>query len=172
MNKEMLALAVKPHVDYADIKMREEAARLAALAIVTPYIPKLVGALMFLDDTVSWKWTPHSHATCWSLDNSLSSSAQLNAILKGITSWKQITPIMEVLAVAGLELDKWTSVDDAQSYSRIFTYLLNDSNPRVSITITASLPGDTDECRRVITGYTGRYQLMRDEPIYKLECAE
>jgi hypothetical protein len=87
-----------------------------------------------------------------------------------------LLPVFDVLALAGLDSEKWTSQDDAASYSRVFTYQISkESLMDCYISITGSLPGDTDECRRVIVGYTSpqaRTFHPDAQPIYKLECKE
>lgn len=98
----------------------------------------------------------------------------LNMAILNIKSWSALTPMFDILDAQGIDADKWTSEDDAASYSRIFKATLLDdeeTGQKIVIRITASLPGDTETCKRVIVGYTSpdRY-IPTPSPIYELQC--
>lgn len=98
--------------------------------------------------------------------------------LEKVPSWSAMIPVFDALAARGFDADGWTSHDDAASYSRVYNYTvkkdLDGEDPgRVEVQITASLPGDTDTCKRIITGYTNPVMdapAPAPTPIYKLVC--
>lgn len=97
---------------------------------------------------------------------------ELGAHIEGLTSWKQFEPALIALQVAGLELDKWTSRDDAESYTRIFEQA-DYFEERIGVRLYATLTGDTEECKRIFVGYESRQpSYYGGNPIYKLECKE
>lgn len=142
------------------------------------FVPKLAGALMMLDvpkfktdmyvgsSWASWKEEPHPY-----------SYGSLNAHIEGVESWRQVQPIFEALGAIGIDVEKWKSRDDAASYTRIFDqhgYFNICDADGVDLRIHATLKGDTEECRRVLVGYT-RPELAMPRgaaPIYELQCKE
>lgn len=96
--------------------------------------------------------------------------------LEQIPSWSTMIPVFDALSARGFDADKWTSRDDAASYSRVYSYQVRESDNKeilgnVEFVITASLPGDTDTCKRIITGYsTPSSEPSQPQPIYKLVC--
>lgn len=168
------ALIMEPVNAEEAIKQQCEALRREQYNKLLPFIPKLTGAMLFLAPSQAWNYDIYSWV--WSYGEkktAYSGSVHLNFYIKGITSWSQLIPIFEILELADFNQEKWTSADNAESYTRVYQYKLAEDPITCSIRIHASLPGDTDECRRVIVGYTEPSQEVHSaDPIYKLECQE
>lgn len=98
------------------------------------------------------------------------------SIALNITHWRELEPLFTVLDAAdlNLSLDAWKSHDDAASYTRIFEVEQElDPNSKLTVKILATLPGDTDTCRRVLVGYEDESRVYRNNtsrPIYELRC--
>jgi len=94
-----------------------------------------------------------------------------------VQTWADLVPLFDVLDMMNVPADKWTSYDDAQSYSRTYSteILKDDAGGRgVRINVVASLPGDTETCKRVIVGYTQPKPQEAEvaKPIYELRCGD
>lgn len=98
----------------------------------------------------------------------------LNLTIQRVESWSALTPLFDILDSQGIDASNWTSEDDARSYSRIYTNTVLDdeaTGQKIVIRITASLPGDTETCKRVIVGYTHpESHIPQSQPIYELHC--
>lgn len=117
-----------------------------------------------LDITSSGYWRsyinpPRPYAVVWV-------SAYVN-----IKAWRDLIPLFEKLEeMYGFPTDAWTNTDDARSYTRIYTHTIEkEEHLSVELRVHAILPGNTDTCRRVITGYSTPY-VPRPEPIYEMVC--
>lgn len=182
MNKELLFQIYKPITDREEKEQLKRDQEAEAKSILLPYVPKIVGAMMYLPKEADWHWSINLYSwDSWRHKKQLCCPAvitvgKLDFIVEGIQSWRDLTSTFEILNYADINSSDWVSTDDAESYSRIYKTPIKSADDRITlgISITASLPGDTDECRRVITGYTdpsGRsYESEEPKPIYKLEC--
>jgi len=94
-------------------------------------------------------------------------------MVKNVPSWGVLVPLFETLDQLGYSSEGWTSYDDPTSYSRVFVLtIFEDDEGRVILQITATLPGDTETCKRVIVGYEPVRAIPEAQPIYELQCEE
>lgn len=93
-------------------------------------------------------------------------------VVNGLIRWDEISPTLELLETKGFDIDKWTTMDEASSFSRYYTHsVLKNETSEVMIIITASLKGDNDTCKRVVVGYT-KPEERPAQPIYEIRCGE
>src|SRR3972149_4577379 len=140
------------------------------------FAPRLNGALLLLSDQLEWSIdsSVNGYWRTWG-ENGPWVFGFLNAYVKKLNAWRELTPIFEALGSVGIDPAKWESRDDAASYTRIFSFkkLFGEET---DLPVHGTLVGDTNECRRVLTGYTAEKEEATvktgGDPIYKLECNE
>lgn len=141
------------------------------LSVIRPKIQQLVAvALLFPELSFTTSVYKNAWYQTWQAPPRVTSSGFASLHLKGVKSWAQLIPMFETLAIYGYPVDMWENQDNAESYTRIYIHKLDED---ISIRIHAELPGDTDDCRRVIKGYRNErefYQDSRPQPIYAFEC--
>lgn len=89
-------------------------------------------------------------------------------LTKPITTWGEMLPLLEALAPLGFSENGWKNEDVAATYTRVFNNTILDG--RLVLALHANLPGDTDECRRIVKGYTEGW-ITKPEPIYGFDCS-
>ena len=146
------------------------------LEVVKQFRSRLQGALLLLPEKLEWeiKHDIGGYWATWREPQGARVHGHLSAHIEKLESWKELNPLFEALELVGVGTEKWASHDDAKSYTRIFTNE-NFFGGSVNLKIHATLKGDTEECRRVLIGYTevGTQEAPPEpEPIYKLECGE
>lgn len=84
-----------------------------------------------------------------------------------VATWAEVLPLLEALEPWGFDTLAWRNEDIAETYTRVF----NNSavGGMLALSVYVNLPGDTDECRRVVKGFTEGY-MSRPEPIYGFDC--
>jgi len=134
----------------------------------------LTGAALL---SVPFKWELDTHTTHFAATwrtSQVYAELNLNLTILKVSSWSALTALFDLLDAQGISADKWTSEDDARSYSRVFTNKVLDDDgegKKIIVRITASLPGDTETCKRVIVGYTKPVAYTPEpSPIYELHC--
>lgn len=132
---------------------------------------------MLAPEVTRWE---HGHSiTAYSMDWTARRNPHITLVVRvnaDISAWRDLLPVFQALDAAGIcPIDSWSSHDDAQSYSRIYEAKIEhidngqDFDLDVELQITATLPGDTDTCRRVIVGYD-EVPPKPARPRYELRC--
>lgn len=148
--------------------------------LYTTLVPPLERVLTGACLTEGYKdWTltrsVSSFAASWRKDG-IRANIDLYLTIPVIQHWSELTPLFDALSLkCSVDADTWESTDDAESYSRRYKGFAAHADDRsVAVHITASLPGDTDTCKRVIVGYRDAIQAeaLPAAPIYELRCEE
>ena len=176
MNKEMLYQARLPKILEDEKTLTLEQVKADAWNCVAPWVPKVVGSLMLLPEDVDWHWTPYIQGgwRTWQSPAIPYVYADMNVYVKKIKNWGVLLPVFQALDTVGIPAESWKSFDDPASYTRIYRHEISVPSINVYIKIHATLPGDTEDCRRIIVGYTASHAtvpiLYAPTPIYKFDC--
>lgn len=146
-----------------------------------PQVERVLAGVCLIKNYKDWSMSigTSSFAAPWKKAK-VHSAIELYLTIPQVATWAELTPLFEALdAHAGIDAAKWSNSDDAASYSRKYQASIYEMDTpeewgRVSLQITASLPGDTDTCKRVIVGYTMEQpaEPIPAQPIYELRCEE
>lgn len=129
-----------------------------------PYLDAIVREIIDVGIDVAWSFASTYFARQYKLSVWL---------VEPIKQWSEVTPIIEaveraVLSAGDDQLRNWANVDRAETYTREYTLDVNDN---FIVSIFAVLPGDTENCVRVIAGFTEGF-VSKPEPIYEFRCVE
>lgn len=178
LSKTLRESAEKSHREDEAKRIRLEEKRLLHVEqFVTPRLAPLSGALLMTAQP-QWEWKIETSAGAfemsWSKKDNVYSYIHIH--IEGLTEWRQLLPLFAALELLGYDQEKWTSHDDAQSYTRIYSYVIHNTegengadDEKCELTIHATLPGDTDDCRRVLVGYEKPY-VPSETPRYEFRC--
>lgn len=88
-----------------------------------------------------------------------------------ISQWSELTPILEAIDTIRLPHQEFEVEDLPETYTRVYSApvlpLLGGSVMRLSF--HASLPGDTEDCKRIVIGYEKPY-VSEPQLKYKFVC--
>jgi hypothetical protein len=157
------------------------AARLSQLhAEYAAKIERVVTGICLVEGFKDWSlsFTTSCFAAPWTRAKA-HAALEFYLTIPTVQNWAELTPLFDALyEKAEIDSEKWWNQDDAESYSRRYhndvykADAVDGEFGLVRLTVTASLPGDTETCKRVIVGYREAVQSesLPATPIYELVC--
>lgn len=176
MNSQQIRILIsKPRLDEAALRATAEMVRDQLLDTYASSVERVLIATGLLTDVHKFdvKISSGAFVAPW-LSYKYHAWVTADFHLEEMYSWADMTPIFELLEPKGFDIDKWTSEDDAASFSRRYKYCLQgggNKSTHVQVIITCTLQGDNDTCKRVITGYT-QPSIQPAQPIYSIKCGD